>query len=101
MIFGQIAYLLFIFSHIVLKVLLGVSLVILGIYIFFLEGRIYFIKMRVRKFFKSENREDLKDYSFTDLLADLNISNNEKKLKTLRILWYIITILSIVLIVTY
>ena len=101
MIFGQIAYLLFIFSHIVLKVLLGVSLVILGIYILFLEGRIYFIKMRVRKFFKSENREDLKDYSFTDLLADLNISNNEKKLKTLRILWYIITILSIVLIVTY
>jgi len=101
MIFGQIAYLLFIFSHIILKVFLGVSLVILGIYIFFLEGRIYFIKMKVRKFFKKDNAEDLKDYSFNDLLADLNISYNKKKLKTLRILWYIITILSIILIITY
>jgi len=101
MIFGQIAYLLFIFSHIILKVFLGVSVVILGIYIFFLEGRIYFIKMKVRKFLKKDKEEDLKDYSFDDLLADLKISYNEKKLKTLRILWYIITILSIVLIITY
>ena len=97
MIFGQIAYLLFIFPNIILKVFLGVSLVILGIYIFFLEGRKFFIKMRVRKYLKKNNGEDV------DAINSLynQSTYHLNKLKTLRILWYIITILSIVLIITY
>ena len=94
----QLSYFLFIGSHTLIKVFLVVSLVILGVYIFFLEGRIYFVKLRIRKFLKRDKGQDGTEGSPQ---AELNISYSEKKLKTLRILWGILTILSIVLMITY
>ncbi|XMB73103.1 hypothetical protein RJI07_04110 [Mycoplasmatota bacterium WC30] len=95
---GQVLYFLFIGSHTTLKIFLGACLVVLGVYIFFLEGRIVLIKLKIRKLLKRDKGQDGTDGSPE---VELNVSYSEKKLKKLIILWSILTILSIVLMITY
>lgn len=85
-------------SHLVLKMLLWVSLIILGVYIFFLEGRVLLTRRRIKKAFKRFSKEEaLEVVEEKEEVLELDV----KEIKTLSILFLCITIFTTILTFTY
>jgi hypothetical protein len=89
---------LLIWSGVLLKVFLVVSVVILALYIFVLEGRYLFNKNLLKKFIKKQKNDVCESIDFE---SDFDYVFESKKLRLLKILWSAITIISIVLFFTY
>lgn len=85
-------------NHNYIKILLWAGVLVFGLYIFILEGRIHTMKFKLRRFL---NR--LSGYKEIDEIPNVkfNISFTARKIKLLRILWYSISIITIILTITY
>ncbi|XFA98875.1 hypothetical protein ACAG96_08365 [Candidatus Izemoplasma sp. B36] len=85
-------------NHLYVKIILWVGIVVLGVYIFIMEGRRYLTGINTKKFFrKLFRKKHIDDYPE----VRFNISYTDKRIKLLKILWYCITIISIILTITY
>ncbi len=94
----ETAVFLYIGSQMFLKIFLWSSLALLGLYIFILEGRIYFTKRRLKKILnKVTRREEISN----EPDVGINISYTEKKISFLRFLFLLILVLTIILTITY
>ncbi len=89
---------LFIWSGLVLKIFLVVSVVVLALYIFVLEGRYLFFKSKHNKLIKKLMTDECKKL---DKVIEFEYNFEAKRLRLLKILWSAITILSIILFFTY
>ncbi|PKK97679.1 MAG: hypothetical protein CVV56_08395 [Tenericutes bacterium HGW-Tenericutes-1] len=98
MLFSGYPVILLIWSGLLLKIFLVVSVSVLAIYIFVLESRYYFVEKKLKKLMKvlRKNRCDC-----TNLGPEFNNSFEARRLNILKTLWFIISILSIVLFFTY
>ncbi len=88
---------LFIGTHLFLKIFLWGSLVVLALYIFVLEGRLLLTKAKINKIIGKVTKKGSLDNGD----EEARVSFAEKKLNVLIILWAVITLLTIVLTVTY
>ncbi len=85
-------------NHLYVKILLWIGIIVLGIYIFIMEGRKYLTGINARKIFKKLfGKKQMDDYPE----VRFNISYTDKRIKLLKILWYCITVISIILTITY
>jgi len=89
---------LFIGDNLFLKIFLWVCLLILGIYIFILEGRIILIKAKIR-ILLNKVMKNKKEETDPEKISPLTFS--KKKLRLLILLWTSITLLTIILTITY
>jgi len=90
-------FVLLIFSRSIFIIFLWVSIAILGLYIFILEGRAIITKWRIQRVMNRMRRKS----EIEAPSSPMSGSYNKKKINQLRILWYLITLLSIVLTITY
>lgn len=85
-------------NHLYIKIILWTGILVLGVYIFVMEGRKYLTRMnRVKLFRKITGKKSIDDYPE----VRFNISYTDKKIKKLKILWYLITLITIILTFTY
>lgn len=91
-------FFLFIWSTMVLKIVLVGSVVILAIYLFFLQGRYLLVWNQVLHVMKNHGTKDCREHH-DDVVQRLK--SEKKRLKTLKILWIAISVLSTILLFTF